>query len=116
LEGDRDLLVRVLVNLLDNAILHNKGNHAIEVSAETESDGVRIDVKDRGPGVPEEFRLRIFEEYFRLNAGGPRSTGLGLTYCKLVTEAHGGRIWVTPRDKGGSCFSVYLPLNRPDSA
>jgi len=113
LECDRELLVRVLVNLLDNAVQHSKAGESIEVSAETEADGVRIDVKDRGPGVPEAFRTRVFEEFFRLGAGGPRSTGLGLTYCRLVTEAHGGRIWVAPRQGGGSCFSVFLPLRVP---
>lgn len=113
LEGDHELLVRVLVNLLDNALQHGKSADPIEVGAERESEGVRIDVKDRGPGVPEPYRARIFDEFFKLNVGGPRSTGLGLTYCKLVAEAHGGRIWMTPREGGGSCFSLYLPLRPP---
>jgi K+-sensing histidine kinase KdpD len=116
--ADWELLVRVFVNLLDNALQHSPDEDEIAAQGEVEGQGVRIDVLDRGPGVPETFRERIFDEFFRVDADRAmsRSTGLGLTFCRLVTEAHGGRIWVSAREGGGSRFSLYLPLRPPERA
>jgi signal transduction histidine kinase len=109
--GDRDLLVRLLVNLLDNAVQHGGENSRLAVEARAEGEGLRFDVLDRGPGVREELRERIFDPFFRLGPGEGMtySTGLGLAFCRLVADTHGGRIWVEEREGGGSRFSVWLP-------
>ena len=73
---------------------------------------LQVDVSDRGPGVPPDQRERIFDKFYRL--GEPETThggtGLGLSICKYWVEAHGGRIWVRPREGGGAVFSFTLPI------
>jgi signal transduction histidine kinase len=111
LTGDRELLVRLFVNLVDNAVQHGQANDELELAAGRDDGGVRFDVLDRGSGIPEALRDRIFDPYVQLEPGSRHSftTGLGLTFCRLVVGAHGGRIWVEPREGGGSRFSVWLP-------
>ena len=79
----------------------------------TLADGtfVTICVDDDGGGIPEEFREKIFEKYFQLGETSPvrTSRGLGLAFCRLAAEAHGGKIWVEPAVPKGSSFCVRLP-------
>ena len=110
--GDERLLRRALRNLLENARRYG-GN---EVSVQLERDGARANVKvcDRGPGVPETMRERIFEPFFRLpghaeQAGG---VGLGLSLVKQIAERHGGQVRCEARAGGGSCFLLALPALR----
>ena len=109
--GDREKLHRVFVNLLDNAIKFTPDGGSITIRIEPLGEHVRISVTDTGPGIPEEQHLAIFDRFAQISgAYGRRSgTGLGLTFCKLVVEAHSGRIWVESPPEGGSKFIVTLP-------
>lgn len=111
--GDAGMLERVLVNLLTNAVKFTPPNGRIAVRADAEADGrVRLQVQDSGDGVPADQRERVFARFGQLQArdsGGTRSTGLGLTFCKLAVEAHGGAIGVTDAPGGGAAFWFTLP-------
>jgi NtrC-family two-component system sensor histidine kinase KinB len=109
--ADRDLILRVLTNLLDNAVKFTQKNGHIVLSAEWVKDGVLFTVADDGIGIPPEYRRRIFERFTRLeSANGVKGTGLGLAFCKLAVEAHGGRIWVESEADKGSQFKFTLPV------
>ncbi len=113
--ADRDQVRRVLLNLIHNAIKWSPPNEKIKVQAERTGDEVIISVLDRGPGVPEDQRGRIFERFYQIDrsrSGG--GTGLGLAICKHIIEAHGGRIWVDDNPEGkdgkGGNFRFTLPF------
>lgn len=111
--ADRQLLHRILVNYLGNAIKH--GTPPITVDAEA-SDGLgRAHVRDRGAGVPEEFRVTMFEPFSRApDSWDQRGSGLGLSIAKTLAEAQGGRVWYETNVPNGACFGLELPLH--DSA
>ncbi|MDP9045143.1 MAG: HAMP domain-containing histidine kinase [Pseudomonadota bacterium] len=109
-EGEDRLLRRALRNLLENARRYGGGE--VKVWVGVIGDGVEVQVCDRGPGVPEAMRERIFEPFFRLpghaeQAGG---VGLGLSLVKQIAQHHGGSVRCEGRDGGGSCFVLALPL------
>jgi NtrC-family two-component system sensor histidine kinase KinB len=109
--ADRDLILRVLTNLLDNAVKFTSRNGHIALSAERMEEQLLFTVADDGIGVPPEYRQRIFERFMRLGSvKGVKGTGLGLAFCKLAVEAHGGRIWVESEVDKGSQFKFTLPL------
>ncbi len=113
-KADRDLLWRVVVNLLDNAIKYAPEKSRIEVAAcSMDNQTVRISVTDAGPGIPPADRLRIFEKFTRVNDAehmARKGTGLGLTFCRMAVEAHGGSIWIDAGTSGvGCCIHVELP-------
>lgn len=113
--ADRDLLRRVLVNLVENACKYTPSEGAIRLEADSpDADSVEIRVRDEGPGIPDAYRQKIFEKYARLerdvSAHAGSSHGLGLVFCRLAVEAHGGRIWVEENAPRGSCFRVRLPV------
>ena len=108
--GDERLLRRALRNLLENA--RRYGGHDVCVLTESRAGRALVRVCDRGPGVPEAMRERIFESFFRLpghaeQAGG---VGLGLSLVKQIAERHGGSVRCEAREGGGSCFVLSLPL------
>jgi two-component system sensor histidine kinase RstB len=107
--GDERLLRRALRNLLENARRYGAG--AIDAIVERDARAVRLRVCDRGPGVPEAFRERIFEAFFRLPGHAEREggVGLGLSLVKQIAERHGGSARCEPRDGGGTCFVITLP-------
>jgi two-component system sensor histidine kinase/response regulator len=109
--ADRDLLRRILENLVDNAIRYAPRGSTIEVAVRAIDGGTEVRVIDRGPGVPPEHRYRIFEPFVQLVDGGvPRtSRGLGLAFCRAATEAHGGRIWVEDAAPAGAAFCTWFP-------
>jgi len=109
--GDRETLYRVLVNLLDNAIKFTPDGGSVAVQIEQVEGEMRISVTDDGAGIPEEQRHTIFDRFSQVSgASGRRAgTGLGLTFCKLVVEAHDGRIWIEDPPGGGSKFVFTLP-------
>ncbi|MBK9052072.1 MAG: GAF domain-containing protein [Chloroflexi bacterium] len=116
--ADEDIIRRVWLNLLDNALKFTPAGGVITVQLQPEppltphdEPGVRGMVQDTGPGVPAEYQERIFDRFVQINRGGAqvRGTGLGLTFCKLALEAHRGRIWVEDAAAGGSCFVFTLP-------
>ncbi len=108
---DLDVIDRVLSNLLDNAVDYTPAGGTLLVSARQKGDEVEISVTDSGPGIPPERRESIFERFDRGMETTRRGFGLGLTFCKLAVEAHGGRIWVEsgPEDVG-SRFVFTLPV------
>ena len=114
---NRDLLYRVLQNLIDNSIKYSPAASNIWVDAELSAAGsLLLRVRDEGAGVPPALRGRIFEKYAQLDRdvrGRHRdSRGLGLRFCHLAVEAHGGRVWVDDNTPRGACFFVELPLAR----
>jgi signal transduction histidine kinase len=115
LMADSDKTRRVMVNLLSNAIKFTPDGGRIELSATCDDEGLVISVSDNGPGIPEEYRERIFEKFGQVAGRKSKlpSTGLGLTFCKMVAEAHGGRIWVESVVGEGSTFRVLLPRREP---
>lgn len=113
--GDGSKLERVLVNLLGNAIkwTPSGGTVALRVEASDTDPAVVFSVTDTGEGIPQEAQERIFEKFGQVETRGNSrklSTGLGLTFCKMAVEAHGGRIWVESELGKGSRFSFTLPL------
>jgi K+-sensing histidine kinase KdpD len=115
---DADKVERVLLNLVDNALKFTPLDSAVTIRAHLPGqDGappnfVRIDVVDEGPGVPDEYKTRLFDRFVQVRgrAGKRRGTGLGLTFCRMVSEAHGGTIWVEDGKDKGSVFAFTLPV------
>jgi two-component system sensor histidine kinase KdpD len=108
---DGVLIEQVLINLLENAAKYTPAGTPIEISARQRDSEVVMEVADRGPGVPADLADRVFEKFFRLpreREGG--GAGLGLAICRGLVEAHGGKIWVEPREGGGSLFRFTLPI------
>jgi len=112
IRADHDLLRRVVENLLDNALRHAPEDSTVRVSLSRTEGGVEIRIADTGAGVPKELRESIFERFFQVETGqsaAPRAgRGLGLAFCRLAVEAHGGRIWVED-GAPGAVFCVRLP-------
>jgi len=108
---DGVLIEQVFVNLLENAVKYTPPGTPIEISGAKLDGRVRVDVADRGPGVPAGEERRIFDKFYRVAGEGPVSgVGLGLTICRGIITAHGGRIWVENRPGGGALFRFTLPL------
>jgi PAS domain S-box-containing protein len=109
--ADGELIVRVLTNLLDNAVKFTpKGGH-ITLSVDETAEGIQFAVSDTGRGIPPESRQRVFDRFARLeDAKGFKGSGLGLSFCKVAVEAHGGHIWVESEPDHGSTFFFTLPL------
>jgi PAS domain S-box-containing protein len=111
---DGERLMRVLFNLIDNAVKFTREGK-ITVFAEQHGSEVEISVKDTGAGIRPEALPRIFDRYFTTGSGG-RGTGLGLYMAKEIVEAHGGRIWVRTEPGRGSTFSFTVPLSPAEQA
>lgn len=114
---DKYKIHRVINNLIDNALKFSPQNSEILIKAGIKNQQLmEIRVIDSGPGVPKEYQSRIFERFAQI-PGMPsrkRGSGLGLTYCRLAIEAHGGEIWVDGNPGGGSIFIFTLPVSDPD--
>ena len=111
--GDRNKLSRTLVNLIANAIKFTRaGTVSVRVSHD-EPGHLRFAIRDTGTGIPPESFERIFEKFGQLGAGHRVGTGLGLAFCKLAVEAHGGSIAVESMPGVGSTFSFTIPVAAP---
>jgi two-component system sensor histidine kinase KdpD len=106
---DPVLIEQVLINLVENAIKYTPPRSPIEVSARVKDGSAEVEVADRGPGVAPQHTERIFDKFFRANEREGGGFGLGLTVCRGIVTAHGGRIWVEPRSGGGASFKFTLP-------
>ena len=106
---DSILLEQVLVNLLENAIKYTPEGSPLEIAARSVPDAIEIAVSDRGPGVAPEDVERVFEKFYRAGEGRG-GVGLGLTICRGIVTAHGGRLWVENRPGGGASFRFTIPL------
>jgi signal transduction histidine kinase len=114
ISADRDKVNRVLSNLLDNAMKFTPTGGKIHLFANADPGGMlQVYVRDTGPGIPEAYREKIFERFCQVpgQQGRRRGSGLGLTFCRLAVEAHGGKIWVEEAQGWGSVFVFSLPIN-----
>jgi signal transduction histidine kinase len=110
LRGDEELLRRLLVNLLQNAVQHTPPGGAVSVDVTPERSNVRIRVTDTGSGIADGDQARIFERFVQLDSSRrPAGAGLGLTIAKWIAEAHGGSLTVESSGPQGSTFCVSLP-------
>jgi two-component system sensor histidine kinase BaeS len=107
--GDRDRLEQALQNLAANALRHTPDGGGVSVSAAAESNGVRIVIRDSGPGIAEEHLPLIFDRFYKVDAARRASggSGLGLSIVKAIVERHGGTI--AARNDGGAVFEIVLP-------
>ena len=114
--ADVGLLVRVFQNLLSNAIRFSPPGGVVVVRIGVTPEGVRAEVHDEGPGIAPEHHQLIFEKFGQVRSSrrpGQASSGLGLTFCRLAIEAHGGRIGVRSQLGQGSCFWLTVPNKSP---
>jgi signal transduction histidine kinase len=114
--ADGDLLLRVIQNLLGNALKFTPSDGRIRLGIQPDKDRICVTVRDNGPGIPAEYLEKIFEKFGQVEARANRrkfSTGLGLTFCKLAVEAHGGSIGVESEVGNGSKFWFVLPKDGP---
>ena len=111
--GDARLLRRMVRNLLENAQRYGEGT-PVTVTLGSHATRVQLDVCDRGPGVPAEEREHIFTAFYRLPGASEREggVGLGLALVRQIAQRHGGEAICLPRDGGGSCFRITLPVAR----
>ncbi len=111
--ADPDRLIQVVVNLLSNAAKFcAPGRGRVEVALAEEARGLRVDVRDNGPGIDVRDQEIIFDKFRQARdsvAGQPQGSGLGLYICRRIVEHLGGRIWVSSRRGEGSCFSFTVP-------
>ena len=117
-EGDADALEQAILNLVDNAVKYSRENKSVRVELRTRDNSVFLGVSDRGIGIPEEDRSRIFEKFYRSHAGDggdAGGAGLGLTVVRHIVEAHQGRIELKSKVGEGSSFIIVLP-EMPNSA
>jgi two-component system sensor histidine kinase KdpD len=110
---------QVLTNLIENAVRYTPPESPIEVSAQIDGEQMVISVADRGPGIPQADKERIFDKFYRVlgtqrNAATVPGSGLGLAVSKGLVEAHGGHIWVEDRPGGGSIFRFTLPVRKAE--
>ena len=107
---DANIVSRVIGNLLSNAFKFTPEGGEVRVRIARTGDAVRFSVSDTGPGIPVEFHRKIFDKFGQVTGGKERNgVGLGLTFCKLAVEAHGGCIGLESEPGKGSTFWFILP-------
>ncbi len=106
---DRSRILQVLSNLLDNAVKATPEGGEVAVEVREDEGGVRVAVRDEGPGIPESEIPRLFERFWQGRSRSDGSAGLGLTIVRGIVEEHGGRVWVESRKEEGSTFFFSLP-------
>ena len=114
--GDRNMLKRVLINIIDNACKYSPAESPVTVTVQTRADRIVVSVEDSGPGIPVEDKERIFEKFYRGKngaAGRSRGTGLGLAISKGLVEAHGGTIQLTSDRNPGTTVIIEVPVAGP---
>jgi signal transduction histidine kinase len=114
--GDADLLGRVLLNLLDNAIKYSPDGGTVDVTMARSDGRVAITVADAGPGIPPEAQGQVFERFFRADPARARGdansgAGLGLAIARRISELHGGALDLVESGPGRTAFRVTLPMS-----
>jgi len=110
--GDVDRLVQVATNLISNAAKYTPRGQTVRITVTRDGAGARLSVADRGPGVPEAFRERIFSRFAQADASdarGKSGTGLGLYIAREIAQRHGGRLWFESPETGGAVFHLDVP-------
>jgi signal transduction histidine kinase len=114
IRGDRELLVQLFSNLIENAIVHTPAGTKIEIALKTGQDHAIVSIRDDGPGVPREEHARLFQPLYRREASRSRpGYGLGLALASAIAELHEAKIRIEPADNSGFCISVSLPMASP---
>ncbi len=108
---DSVLIEQVLINLIENALKYSPEGSPVAITARAGETHVTVSIRDHGPGIPNDKTERIFDKFYRVREGEGGGAGLGLTICRGIVNAHGGRIWVDEPDGGGARFSFTLPLS-----
>ena len=121
--GDEDLLRRMLLNLVDNALQHVPRGGEVKIALEQRGNEARITVADNGPGIPVEAQPHIFERFYRADRARSRrdvtegtGAGLGLAIAKWIAEAHQGRLDLVRSDATGTIFEAVFPFTSRSSA
>lgn len=111
--GDKKHITAVLFNLVENAVKYNlEDNPVVEIKGEVEEKEVVITVSDNGPGIPNEYKQKVFDEFYRIPTGNVHTVkgyGLGLSYVKKVVKAHKGSVEVKDNHPKGSVFIIRIP-------
>ncbi len=118
-EGDRLHIVSVIFNLLDNALKYSYDNPRIDIRTTGSANKLTFEITDDGIGIPEEYREKVFEKFFRVPTGNlhnAKGYGLGLSYVAQVVKKHKGTIKVEPVEGGGSKFVITLPKNQNEQS
>jgi signal transduction histidine kinase len=113
MSGDGRRIYEVIDNLVGNAIKYSPDGAYVRVRVDKNAEGVQFSISDKGMGISEADRPRLFQKFSRLDSARQRQiagTGLGLYICRAFIEAHGGRIWVESEVGKGSTFHFILPI------
>jgi C4-dicarboxylate-specific signal transduction histidine kinase len=117
IRGDRVQFQQVMLNLMINGVEAmsqlSDGPRDLTISTQTEPGSVRVTVRDSGPGLPQASAERAFEAFYTTKSSG---LGMGLSICRSIVEAHGGRLWVTPNEPRGAVFCMVLPVGGHENA
>jgi two-component system phosphate regulon sensor histidine kinase PhoR len=114
-EADRGALEQILSNLVENEVKYASGKSTVTIATAVEDEQFVITISDSGPGIAEVHLSRLFERFYRVDAGRSRElggTGLGLAIVKHLLEAHAGSISVESEEGKGTTFRLVLPRNR----
>ena len=116
IDGNRPFLAQALANLIDNAIDFSPANGMVEVQLQAQHEGLRIEVKDRGPGIPVDEIERLKRPFTRLDnaRSNVEGTGLGLAIVERVIRMHNGRFELSPRPDGGLIARLCIPMQGHD--
>lgn len=117
--ADPHLVARLIENLASNALKYHRGARPIRVELRSRDGGALLTVSDDGRGIPAALQQAIFERFRQIpdaQRTDRRGTGLGLSFCRMAAEAHGGRIWVESVEEKGATFSVWLPVSTQERA
>ena len=111
MDTDATLLESVLINLIDNGVKHTKDDTIIKITYAKDETGVTFNVIDNGGGIKKDCLDKIFEDFYSLSLKKDRyrSNGLGLSICRAIVEAHGGKITASNNDIGGATFTFNIP-------
>ncbi len=111
LEGDRDRLRQLLLNLMDNAIKHNRRGGIVTIALRDAGRDAELEVCNTGPGIPPELLPRVFDRFFRVDPRQTEGCGLGLSISQWIVKAHGGTITIHSQRDGLTTVSVRLPFS-----